>query len=47
MIDIAPVWGRGWEGREEEATVEETCGGSEGAEVVEGGGAAEAAEVPG
>lgn len=30
-----------------EAIVGETCGGSEGAEVVGGGGPAEAAEVPG
>lgn len=45
--DIGLAWGRGWGGRELEAAAGETCGGSEGAEVVGGGGAEEAAEVPG
>lgn len=47
MRDIGLAWGRGWGGREVDAAVGETCGGIEGAEVVGGGGAEEAAEVPG
>lgn len=46
MRDSGLVWGRGWGGRVVDA-VGETCGGSEGAEVVGGGGAEEDAEVPG
>lgn len=47
MSAIGLVWGKGWGGREVEAAVGETCGGSEDAEVVGGGGAEDAAEVPG
>lgn len=45
--DSGLAWGRDWGGRFEDAAVGETCGGSEGAEVVGGGGAEEDAEVPG
>lgn len=47
MREIGLAWGRGWGGREVEAAVGETCGGSEGTVVGGGGGAEEEAEVPG
>lgn len=47
MRDMGLAWGRGWGGREEEDAVGETCGGSEGAVAIGGGGAEEAAELPG
>lgn len=47
MRDIGFAWGRGWGGREAEAPVGDTCGGSDVAEVDGGGCASEAAEVPG